>query len=248
MALLIADATPVFRAGTEVIRAVVRGATMMDSPIPNTSEPGQQIGEVVGRRQDRRRPAAAEHPALAVGWDPREPQQAERHDRRAEAHEEPWAEPCRELPDSRGEQHQEQEARDQCDAGGLFVVAEGADHEDPEEGERHVQRAVDHERRDVGHGEVPGSEQAWRHQRVAAPGHQQREARSPRPRRPPGSPWRSARSSRAAGRGSSRRRVRPTATATTSEPSQSKRPVACSSRDSGTNPTVAGRRSAGREG
>ena len=30
-----------------------------------------------------------------------------------------------------------------------------------------------------------------------------------------------------------------TATATTSEPSQSKRPVACSSRDSGTNPTVA---------
>ena len=100
------------------------------------------------------------------------------------------------------------EARDQCDAGRLFVVAEGADHEDPEEGERHVQRAVDDERRDVGHGEVPGSEEAWWHQQGAAPGHRQRGARSPQPHRPSSSPWRSARSSRAAGRGSSRRKVR----------------------------------------
>jgi hypothetical protein len=42
MALLIAEATPEFRAGTEVIRAVVSGATMMDSPIPNTTSPGSR--------------------------------------------------------------------------------------------------------------------------------------------------------------------------------------------------------------
>src|SRR5437588_11012215 len=42
MALLMADATPEFRGGTLVMSAVVSGATMIDSPKPNSSCPGRK--------------------------------------------------------------------------------------------------------------------------------------------------------------------------------------------------------------
>src|ERR1700687_5464676 len=42
IALLIADPTPEFRTGTEVMRAVVSGATMIIAPIPKTIDPGRK--------------------------------------------------------------------------------------------------------------------------------------------------------------------------------------------------------------
>ena len=42
IALLIAEPTPEFLTGTEVIRAVVSGATRIISPMPNRIEPGRK--------------------------------------------------------------------------------------------------------------------------------------------------------------------------------------------------------------
>ena len=42
IALLIADPTPEFRTGTEVMRAVVSGATMIIRPAPKMIDPGRK--------------------------------------------------------------------------------------------------------------------------------------------------------------------------------------------------------------
>ena len=42
IALLIADASPEFAVGTELMSAVVSGATMIVSPSPNSRKPGSR--------------------------------------------------------------------------------------------------------------------------------------------------------------------------------------------------------------
>src|SRR5437763_16836537 len=55
MALLTAEATPELSAGTAVIRAAVRGATMIMSPMPNSTNPGNRsvAYEPAGAHEDR---------------------------------------------------------------------------------------------------------------------------------------------------------------------------------------------------
>ncbi len=103
------------------------------------------------------------------------PQDADRHDGRAQGHEQARAEPRGQLAEAGGQQHQEQGAGDAGDAGRLLVIAERPDQEDPLERERHVQRAVDHQRRDVRDGEVARPEQLRRHQGVGAVQHHERQ-------------------------------------------------------------------------
>src|SRR5256885_1485138 len=68
IALLIADATPEFRAGTLVMSAVVSGATMIESPNPNSSVAGRKsTSQLVGGRYVPGSPNANSHGLVVAG-------------------------------------------------------------------------------------------------------------------------------------------------------------------------------------
>ena len=171
---------------------------------------GQQIDEVVGRRQERRRPRRHRAPNASLS-DGRRANQSRPSAMIAgpAVMNTPRAVARRELAEPRREEHEQQRGRHPGDTRRLLVVAERADQEDALERQRDVERTVDHERREVRHGEVPRPEQprAARADRGGAPSGTG--TRSPRSLRPRGCRARPAPPSPAADRGSCRTRARP---------------------------------------
>ena len=163
-ALLIAEPRPAFFTGTELISAVVSGATSMLIPTPKTSDARADVDERRGRRDQRspdppdRRATAPSRPGCAPA------RGARRHD----------SGPT--VMNSRGPKRAESwptgvERKVSSSAIGMPPPRRPAasSRASPAgrrlEGEGHVQRAVDDERRQVDDREVARREQARRHER-----------------------------------------------------------------------------------
>ena len=101
----------------------------------------------------------------------RVPQNAERHEGRADCHEDARSNAAGEAPEPSREKDQKECARDAGQPGGRGCVADRSLHEERQVIEGDVERAVDHERRDVRHGEVARAKERQRDQGVRNPPH-----------------------------------------------------------------------------
>ena len=159
-------------------RAHQRGRERRDQQGDAEAEHDQGQHDVDERRDrwhERRWIPEVGRPGRRVGRDPRQPEEAGRHDQRSDGHEDPGADAGRQLSGRRGEERQEQRDRQANGAGGQRRVPERALPEEALEGERDVERAVDHERRQVHDGEVPRAKERRRDERLRTLQHQDRD-------------------------------------------------------------------------
>ncbi len=148
---------------------------MHEMPRPNRRIDGRTSTSSVDRRDQGRRLRERRQPGVGVHRDAGVPQERAGHEQGPDDEERPSAEPPGHRAEAGRQERQADPHRDADGTRGKGGVAQHVLEQDALVAERDIQGAIDEERGEIDRRERPGAEQRKRHERIAAPGHQDRE-------------------------------------------------------------------------